>query len=146
MSRKARTAGRASGPSQRQLRAGELVRHALVEVLTREELRHPELAGQSITVSEVRLSPDLRQATCFVMPLGGGERETVVAALNRVAPWLGAQVARRVRMKYTPRLRFLLDESFDEANRIDSLLKREDIARDLRRGEAGDESDGNGGA
>jgi ribosome-binding factor A len=146
MSRKGGMSDRSHGPSQRQLRAGELVRHALVEVLTREELRDRDLAGVSITVSEVRMSPDLRQATCFVMPLGGGHREEVLHALDRIAPWLGSQVARRVRTKFAPRLRFQLDASFDEASRIDQLLQRADVARDLHHDDEDEAENGSGGA
>ena len=138
-----RNAARGATPprarSQRQLRVGELIRHALSEVLARGEAREPVLDGVSITVSEVRPSPDMRQATCFVMPLGGAAREEVMAGLERSAPWLSGQVARRVRMKYMPRLRFELDQSFDQASRVDALLRRADVASDLG-GE--DETDG----
>lgn len=124
-----------NGPSQRQLRAGELIRHALAEVLQREDLRDAALRGVSITVSEVRASPDLKQATAFVMPLGGGTKGAdvagVVAALNRVAPLLRSYLGKRIDMKFTPALRFLADESFDEAQRIEALLHRADVARDL---------------
>ena len=139
-----RNGARAEGPrarSQRQLRVGELIRQALSEVLAREDARDPSLAGVSITVSEVRPTPDLRDATCFVMPLGGEGREDVMVGLARTAPWLSGQVARRVRLKYAPRLRFELDRSFDAANRVDRLLRRADVARDLGPGEAG-ETDG----
>jgi len=131
MSRRTR-AGGARAPSQRQLRAGELVRHALVEVLTREEIHDAELADASITVSEVRLSPDLRQATCFVMPLAGRDLAAVVGALNRNAPWLASRVAQRVRTKFAPRLRFQPDDSFERAGQIDALLRRDDVRRDLQ--------------
>ena len=79
----------AHGPSQRQLRAGELVRHALAEVITREEIRHEDLAAVAITVTEVALSPDLRQATCYIMPLGGKDTDKILKALHSVSPWLG---------------------------------------------------------
>jgi ribosome-binding factor A len=123
--------GRNAPDSQRQLRVGELVRHALAEVLTRGELRDPALVGAHVTVSEVRMSPDLRHATCFVMPLGGGEAKPVLEGLARSAAWLGGQVARRIELRFAPRLRFELDRSFDEAARIDRLLRRPDVARDL---------------
>ncbi len=142
MSRRTRGGG-ARPPSQRQLRAGELVRHALAEVLTREEIHDPELAAASITVSEVRLSPDLRQATCYVMPLAGRDQAAIVAALNRNARWLGAQVAQRVQIKYAPKLRFREDDSFDRAGQIDALLRRDDVARDLQSAQP-EEDDGHG--
>ncbi|MBY0421893.1 MAG: 30S ribosome-binding factor RbfA [Parvularculaceae bacterium] len=130
------------GPSQRQLRAGELVRHALAEILQREDLREPALRGLSITVSEVRTSPDLKQATAFVTPLGGGAKgadvPAVVAALNRVAPHLRGHLGKKIDMKFTPALKFLADESFDEAQKIEALLHRPEVARDLDGGEKDD--------
>ncbi len=123
------------GPSQRQLRAGELVRHALVEVLQRETLRDPALEGVSITVSEVRVSPDLKQASVFAAPLGGQSQEETVAALNRVAPYLRSQLGKKIELKYTPQLKFLSDDTFDEARKIDALLSRPEVARDLKPGE-----------
>ncbi len=121
----------AHGPSQRQLRAGELVRHALAEVITREEIRHEDLAAVAITVTEVALSPDLRQATCYIMPLGGKDTDKILEALHSVSPWLGGQVAKRVSLKFAPRLHFRIDGSFDNASHIDGLLRREDVAPDL---------------
>jgi len=121
----------AHGPSQRQLRAGELVRHAVAEVLMREEIHHEDLAGVAITVTEVALSPDLRQATCYIMPLGGKDTDKILKALHRVGPWLGGQVAKRVSLKFAPRLHFRIDGSFDNASHIDSLLRRDDVAPDL---------------
>src|SRR5262245_46837803 len=103
----------ASGPSQRQLRAGELVRHALAEVLARGEVHDPVIAGHMITVPEVRMSPDLRQATVYVMPLGGRDEKEVVAALERNKKFLRGEIARRVNLKFAPEIRFLLDERFD---------------------------------
>ena len=131
------TQGRsAKGPSQRQLRAGELIRHALAEVFQREDLREPGLRGLSITVSEVRASPDLKQATAFVMPLGGGARgadvPAVVGALNRAAPLIRGYLGKKIDLKFTPAIRFLADESFDEAQKIESLLHRPEVARDLK--------------
>ena len=134
MTKKPGAVGRGGAPSQRQLRAGELIRHALVEVLIREEIRDPELDGRAVTVSEVRMSPDLRVATCFVTPLGGGDERAMIKQLAGVAPWLSTQVAKKVRLKYAPSLRFLADESFDEARHVDELLKRSEVARDLRDG------------
>lgn len=119
-------------PSQRQLRVGEELRHILAEILRRGGLRDPALKDLSITVSEVRPSSDMRQATAFVMPLGGGgDAAAVVTALNRAAPFLSREVGRRITMKYTPTLHFSLDTAFDEAQRIDALLRQPGVARDL---------------
>ncbi|MEQ8936863.1 MAG: 30S ribosome-binding factor RbfA [Amphiplicatus sp.] len=123
----------AKGPSQRQLRAGELIRHALVEIFQREDLRDPALAGVSVTVSEVRPSPDLKQATAFVTPLGGGHEPEVVAALNKSAPFLRGLLGKRIDLKFTPALKFVADASFSEARRIDELLASPEVARDLAR-------------
>jgi len=136
--------GRNAADSQRQLRVGELVRHALVEVLAREELRDPALLGVHVTVSEVRMSPDLRHATCFVMPLGGGDQAEVLLGLERTAPWLSSQVARRIKLKFAARLRFQIDRSFEEADRIERLLRRPDVAKDLAGPEEADREDGDG--
>ena len=119
------------GLTQRQLRVGELVRQALSEILTRGEIRDPALHDVAITVSEARASADLRRAVCFGVPLGGRNTEAVVAALNRNAAWLSGQVARRVQLKFAPRLSFRADESFDQADRIGALLRRGDVAADL---------------
>ena len=121
----------AKGPSQRQLRAGELIRHALVEILQREDLREPALGGVSITVSEVRTSPDLKQATVFCAPLGGGGEEEATAALNRAAPYIRHLLGRKIDMRYTPALKFRTDESFAEAQKIDALLASPKVRRDL---------------
>lgn len=120
--------GHDSGPSQRQLRAGELVRHALAEILREEDF--PDLAV-SVTVTEVRMSPDLRHATCFVQPLGGEHAPEVVAALNRHAKYLRGRLGRLIDLKFTPDLRFLHDESFDEAARMDRLFSSPVVQRDL---------------
>ena len=119
------------GPTKRQQRVGELVRHALAEVLARGETQDPVLASHVVTVPEVRMSPDLRIATAYVMPLGGKDVGPVVKALARNKPALRAEVARRVNLKFAPDLRFLPDESFDEAARIDALLRSEKVSRDL---------------
>ena len=121
----------AAGPTQRQLRAGELVRHALVEILREEALADPALDGVSVTVTEVRLSPDLKHAHCFVEPLGGGEASTVVAALNRTAKFLRGRLGRMIDMKFTPDLRFEHDESFNAAARMDRLFDDPRIRRDI---------------
>jgi ribosome-binding factor A len=121
----------ATGARPRQLRAGELIRQALSEVLAREPVREPELVAATITVTEVEVSPDLRLATCYVMPLGGARAAEVLEGLERASAWLGGQVARRVTLKYAPSLRFRLDPGFDQADRIRGLLGRPDVAADL---------------
>ena len=118
-------------PSQRQLRVGEAIRHRLAEVLQRGETHAPELEGLSVTVSEVRMSPDLRTATAFVSRLGGEAGGELVATLNRVQPLLRHHVAQAVRLKFAPRLVFRLDTSFDAAARIDALLHDPRVAADL---------------
>jgi ribosome-binding factor A len=123
--------GRGDGPSQRQLRVGEELRHALAQIFDRRELRDPALTDASVTVTEVRVSPDLKNATAFVMPLGGGHAEEIVAGLRRSAPYLRGVVARAVQLRHAPALGFELDRSFDHASRIDALLHRPDVARDL---------------
>lgn len=109
--------------SQRQLRVGEMLRHVLAGVLERGEIRDPDFADASVTVTEVRVSPDLRNAVVFVMPLGGERSDEVVGALTRAAPYLRRQVARSATLKYLPALAFEVDTSFDQASRIDSLLR-----------------------
>ena len=106
--------------SQRQLRVGEELRHALARILTRGELRDPHLAEVNLTVTEVRISPDLKSATAFVVPLGGGELEAVIEALNHAAGFLRSQLGREVDLRHTPRLSFQADHSFDEAARINA--------------------------
>ena len=120
------------GPSQRQLRAGELVRHALVDILAREEFRDPQLQGVSVTIGEVRTSPDLKHATVFCSPLvGSDDADAVAAALNRASAFIRGKLGRMIDMKYTPELRFLADTSYDEANAMERLLdevaEREDF-------------------
>jgi len=118
-------------PTQRQLRVGEEVRHALAHLLERGELNDPELAGETVTVTEVRISPDLRKATVFVMPLGGGHVDSVVGALARARPFLRRRVAGVVKLKFVPDLNFVADPSFDEAGHIEALLRDPRVARDL---------------
>jgi ribosome-binding factor A len=131
----------ASGPSQRQLRAGELIRHALVEVLREVEVHDEALSGVSVTVTEVRLSPDLRHAMCFVEPLGGGHASEVVEALNRHARFLRGQLGHHIDMKFTPDLRFVHDESFAEAERMNRLFASPQVQRDLDHHDDEEESD-----
>ena len=122
---------KSSTPSQRQLRVGELIRHALSTILMRGGVMDPDLDGIAITVPEVRMSPDLKIATCFVMPLGGKGGDLVVKALARNARFLRGVLARDVDLRYMPQLRFLLDTSFDEGDHIDRLLRSPGVARDL---------------
>ena len=120
------------GPSQRQLRVGEELRHALAKLLIERECRDPALENVSITVTEVRISPDLRNATAFVMPLAGTNAGDIVAALQRCAPHLKGLLGRQLSLRNTPNLGFALDNSFDQAQRISALLMRPDVARDLQ--------------
>ena len=123
-----------AGPSQRQQRVAELVRHALAEVLSRGDVQDPVLTSHVVTVPEVRMSPDLRLATAYVMPLGGRDEKPVLQALDRHRKVLRQEVARRVNLKFAPDLRFLRDETFDEASRIDALLRSERVRRDVAQG------------
>ncbi len=125
----ARDKGR--GPSQRQLKVGELIRHALAEIFSRGDVMDDVIARHSLTVPEVRMSPDLKIATCFVMPLGGGEAEDVVAHLEKHKRFLRGELAHRVSLKYMPELRFKVDTSFQTSARIDELLASPHVARDL---------------
>lgn len=118
-------------PSQRQLRVGEEIRHALSEILAREAFRDPDLQGVSVTVTEVRLTPDLRVATAFVTPLGGEDIERTVAALNRAAGFVRGRLSGMIHLKFMPSLQFEADRSFDAANRVDALLRDPRVARDL---------------
>jgi ribosome-binding factor A len=118
-------------PSQRQLRVGEELRHVIAHILGRQELRDPALHDAAITVTEVRISPDLKNATAFVMPLGGAHAGEVMAALERGATFLRGLVAREVPLRFVPALRFALDTSFDHASRIEALLHRPEVERDL---------------
>jgi ribosome-binding factor A len=122
----------------RQLRVGEEIRHCLAEIFGRGELHDPAVAGISLTVTEVRISPDLRNATVFVLPFGGGDIDAALAALGRAAPFLRGRIGKQVRLRYLPQLSFRRDPSFDEATRIDAILRSPDVARDL---EGDDDSD-----
>ena len=121
----------AAGPSQRQLRAGELIRHALVEILREEDLQDPALAGVSVTVTEVRASPDLKHALCFVEPLGGAHAAETVAALNRVSRFLRGRLGHAIDLRFTPTLKFVRDESFDVAEHMNRLLADPRVRRDV---------------
>lgn len=121
------------GPSQRQLRVAEEIRHALAQIFERAELRDPALTERPITVTEVRVSPDLKNATAFVVPLGGGKdaESRLVEALTRASSHLRSLVAQQMNLKFAPRLSFKRDESFDEADKIEAILRSPDVRRDL---------------
>jgi ribosome-binding factor A len=121
----------APGGSQRQLRVGEIVRHAIAEILSHGSVHDPELEGHIVTVPEVRMSPDLKLATIYVMPLGGRDTGKVIAALERNKKFLRGEVARRVNLKFAPDVRFRADDRFDEAERIEKLLRTAAVQRDL---------------
>lgn len=138
MSRRKKPNHGAHAPSQRQLRAGELVRHALVEVLAREEFRDPALQGVAVTIGEVRCSPDLRHANIFCSALGKSgkdEMNEIAEALNRAAGFLRGRLGREIEMKFTPQLHFIADLSYDEAAEMSAVFRRAEVARDLDPGE-----------
>jgi len=135
MKRKGRGGEGGAGPSQRQLRAGELVRHALVDIIAREDLRDADLQGVSITIGEVRASPDLKHMTVFVSALGPGDPERIARGLSRCGGFLRARLARSVDLRFAPELHFQPDISYDEARHIDELLASPEVARDLRKDE-----------
>jgi ribosome-binding factor A len=121
------------GGSQRQLRVGELVRHAVADMLTRGEVHDPVIEAHLITVPEVRMSADLRLATIYVMPMGGRDADQVIAAFERHRKFLRAEIAHRINLKFAPDIRFRVDERFAEAERIDKLLHSPEVARDLKK-------------
>jgi len=121
----------AEGKSVRLLRVGEQVRHALSDILMRGDVHDDVLASHMVSVTEVRMSPDLKHATVFVKPLLGADEEAVIKALRTNTAYLQSEVARRVNTKYAAKLKFLADESFDEGSHIDRLLRQPGIARDL---------------
>ena len=125
--------GKSSSPggSQRQLRVGETVRHAVAEILAQGNVHDPDLEGHIITVPEVKMSPDLKLATIYVMPLGGHDTEVVITALNRNKRFLRGEIAHRVNLKFAPEIRFRVDDRFDEAERIEKLLRTPEVQRDL---------------
>lgn len=141
-----------AGPSQRQLRVGEELRHILSQILMRDMLRDPVLEGTSITVTEVRISPDLRNATAYIIPLGqaaqpvdGGQNgniRDILKALNHAAPFIRGQIGREVTLRHVPAIHFVNDTAFAVSARIDNLLRRPDVARDLDADEAEDTPDG----
>jgi ribosome-binding factor A len=121
----------AKPPSQRQLKVGELIRHALADIFSRGEITDEVLSRHSLTVPEVRMSPDLKLATAYVLPLGGGEADEVVAHLDKHKRYLRGLLAKQVNMKFMPELRFKVDTSFEASARIDALLASPKVARDL---------------
>ena len=132
---------RGKAPSQRQLRVGEEVRHSLARILAEEELRQPELVDLHITVTEVRMSPDLKNATAFVTPLGGKDMNLAIEGLKRAAPYLRHVLASTLNLRFTPRLTFQADRSFEEAERIGALLRHERVRHDLERDDGASEDD-----
>ena len=128
-------ASRSKPPSQRQLRVGEEIRHALVRVLDRGDLRDPRLCEAKVTITQVEVSPDLQNATAFVVPLGGNQSDEIVQALNRAAGYLRGQLGREVQLRHTPRLGFEPDLSFDRADEVERLLSSPRVRRDLERAE-----------
>lgn len=132
-------------PSQRMLRVGELVRHAMSELLTRGELNDPVLDTHVVTVPRVKMSPDLKLATVYVMPLGGDDSQPVLAALDRHRKFLRGEVARKINLKFAPDVRFRIDDTFENASKIDRLLNSPQVRRDtaLSDDDAGQDDAGN---
>jgi len=120
-----------AGGSQRQLRVGELIRHELADMLSRGDIHDPVIETHLITVPEVRMSADLRLATVYIMPLGGRDEEAVLEALERHKRYIRGEISRRVNLKFAPEIRFRIDERFDEAERIEKLLRTPEVQRDL---------------
>ena len=127
------------GGSQRQLRVGELVRHALADLLMRGEVHDPVIEGHLITIPEVRMSPDLRLATVYVMPLAGRDTDDAIAAFERNKKYMRGEIAHQINLKFAPDLRFRADDRFEEAARIDKLLRSPEVKRDLDKDEPDDE-------
>jgi len=126
--------GKAS-TNPRNLRVGEELRRRLAEIFLRGECHTPGLSGASITVSEVRVSPDLKNATAYVMPLGGRDKDILLKILIEAAPEIRHLISQKVELRHAPKIYFALDESFDEAQRIETLLKKPEVARDLEKGD-----------
>jgi len=130
-------------PSQRQLRVGEELRHIIARIIERGEFRDPDLLGRAITVTEVRASPDLQNATVFVIPLGGGDCKPILAGLKRAKAYLRHEIGRQIQLRVVPNLSFEEDHSFDEAGKIEAILRSPEVARDLESQlETEDPSDG----
>jgi ribosome-binding factor A len=136
-----RNSAHTKGSSQRQLRVGEVLRHSLSDILRQTDIRDPDLSGVSVTVTEVKPSPDMRHATVFVEPLGGRNADVIIAALNRHRGFLRGELGRMITLKFTPELRFVEDTSFAEAERIARILHSERVARDLQTEAASSEDD-----
>lgn len=117
--------------NQRQLRVGQSIRHALSEILSRADFLHPDLVGVSVTVCEVRVSPDLRHAIVFIMPLGGENQDTIINALNEKAGFIRKELSYRIETKFLPALKFLIDTTFEEVRKLENLLKNPKVACDL---------------
>lgn len=137
MTRKKRT----SAPGQRQLRVGEEIRHALADIIAQDALDDPDLAGKMVTVTQVSVSPDLRNATAFVTPFGGGDAKTLVAVLNRAHGYFRRELVRIVKLQFAPQIRFREDETFEQASKIERLLHDPVVARDIAK-DSTDEEDG----
>src|SRR5580704_2025265 len=140
-SRRPTQSHRELGPSQRQLRVGEALRHALAEILTRNEIRDPDLDGVSVTITQVKPSPDMRYATVYCEPLGGQNAARIIAALNRHKGFLRGEMGHRIATKFTPDLRFVEDQSFAEAQKIETILKSPEVQRDIAASDEDAESD-----
>ena len=140
MSRNDKHSHRPTGPSQRMLRVGELVRHALAGLFARGEIEDDLLAGKVLTVPEVRMSPDLKIASAYVMPLGGEHAAEIVAALNRHQRFIRGRIAPELDLKFAPEIRFFVDETFEEFGKIDAILRSDRVQRDLH---PDDDEDGN---
>lgn len=137
-----RSAGEVRPPSQRQLRVGELIRHAVAELMARGEIMDDEVSRLMITVPEVRVSPDLRNATVYITPLGGGDHKVAEKAMARHARFIRGQVAHKINLRFAPELTFRYDDRFDESAHIDALLHSPDVARDLERPQGDADDDG----
>ncbi|HGG63627.1 MAG TPA: 30S ribosome-binding factor RbfA [Rhodobacteraceae bacterium] len=134
----------ARGPSQRQLRVGELIRRSLSEILTRGDIHDPDLNRMSITVGEVRTSPDLKVATAFVLPLGGKDKEQALLLLRQNRYEIRRAVAKTLALKYAPEIRFLIDETFDQMDETRRILEQDAVRRDIENDSDGGDADGGG--
>lgn len=130
------------GPSQRQLRVGEMLRHTLAAILREGNIRDTDLVGVSVTITEVKTSPDMRHATVFCEPLGGKDADKIIKALNRHRAFIRGELGREITLRFTPELHFVEDTSFAEADKIETILKSPVVARDLTAEEEDDEADG----
>ena len=129
-------------PSQRQLRIGELIRHTLARIIEGGEIHQEALQRTPVTVTEVRISPDLRNATAYITPLGGGDPTEVLQALERAKPFIRRRIAGSIKLRMAPQIGFRADDSFDKADHLEGLLRQPDVARDLEKDPDGDDEDG----